>query len=84
MLILFFACDWQRAKLEELDNQGTLMPGSSIYQGTLETGSSIWSDSGCNSSITTDSVSEVDFLDMHQDFKVNNYIVFLATHNFNM
>ena len=32
--------------------------------------SSVWSDSGCNSSVTTESITEADFLDIHQDFKV--------------
>ena len=34
---------------------------------------SVWSDSGCNSSVTTESITEADFLDIHQDFKVHNY-----------
>ena len=34
---------------------------------------SVWSDSGCNSSVTNESITEADFLDIHQDFKVHNY-----------
>ena len=37
---------------------------------TEHDGASVWSDSGCNSSVTTESITEADFLDNYQDFKV--------------
>ena len=60
-----FLCLLQREKItEELD-------GANSSMGNDIAASSVWSDSGCNSSVTTESITEADFLDIHQDFKVN-------------
>ena len=32
---------------------------------------SVWSDSGCNSSVTTESITDCELLEIHQDFKVS-------------
>ena len=53
---------------EEFDCEAnSSLAGNDIAGGAS---SSVWSDSGCNSSVTTESITEADFLDIHQDFKV--------------
>lgn len=50
----------------ELEEDNEKLKSESVQMNEV---SSVYSDSGCNSSMTTESISEADILELHQDFK---------------